>query len=117
VAIAVVVKLTRVLLLAPVVAAVGMLQHRTASRPPVVPLFVLGFLGCVLLRSVGLVPAGVLPVLTQLQTLALAAALFSLGTGVRLAALVRRGGPALVLGALSTVAVAGLSLAGVLWIR
>jgi uncharacterized integral membrane protein (TIGR00698 family) len=120
VAIAVVVKLTRVLLLAPVVATVGILQRRSrpvvGASPPVVPLFVLGFLGCVLLRTLGAVPAGVLPVLTQLQTLALAAALFSLGTGVRLAALVRRGGPALVLGALSTVAVTGFALAGVLWL-
>lgn len=116
VAIAVVVKLTRVLLLAPVVATVSMLQHRTAARPPAVPLFVLGFLACVLLRTLDVVPAGVLPVVTQLQTLALAAALFSLGTGVRLAALVRRGGPALVLGVLSTIVVAGFSLAGVLWV-
>jgi uncharacterized integral membrane protein (TIGR00698 family) len=118
VAVAVVVKLTRVLLLAPVVAAVGALQRRAGAgeSPPVVPLFVLGFLGCVLLRTLDLVPAGALTVLTQVQTVALAAALFSLGTGVRLVPLVRRGGSALLLGALSTVVIGGVSLAGVLWV-
>ncbi len=122
VAVAVVVKLTRVMLLAPVVAAVSALQRRATRRngagaaPPVVPLFVLGFLGCVSLRTLDVVPAGALEVIAGVQTVALAGALFSLGTGVRLAALVRRGGSALVLGAVSTVVVAGVSLAGVVWV-
>src|SRR3954463_4764419 len=52
VAIAVVVKLTRVLLLAPVVATVSVRKRMTGQdtagkRPPIVPLFVLGFLACV----------------------------------------------------------------------
>ncbi|MFD0592279.1 YeiH family protein [Catellatospora coxensis] len=52
VATAIVVKLTRVLLLAPVVATVSVIRRLTtpaatgAARPPLVPLFVLGFLGC-----------------------------------------------------------------------
>src|SRR4051812_44330519 len=60
VAIAVVVKLTRVLLLAPVVATVSvrkrMADPRRATpgkRPPIVPMFVLGFVACVALRSTG----------------------------------------------------------------
>jgi uncharacterized integral membrane protein (TIGR00698 family) len=62
-AVATVVKLIRVLMLAPVVAVAGLLRRRAAAGharsaklPPLVPLFVLGFLGCVVARSTGLVP-------------------------------------------------------------
>jgi uncharacterized integral membrane protein (TIGR00698 family) len=121
VALAVVVKLTRVLLLAPVVAGVSVMRRRAASRdsvdrdlPPLVPLFVLGFLACVGIRSTGILPPGSLDVISDLQTWALSAALFGLGTGVRLGQLVRNGGRALAVGALSTVVVGCVSLAGVL---
>jgi len=123
VGIAVVVKLTRVLLLAPVVAGVSVLRRRSTGaahvdgkQPPPVPLFVLGFLVCVGLRSLGLVPAPILRLIEQTQTLALAAALFGLGTGVHLAGLARSGGPALVVGTASTLVVAGISLPLVLWL-
>jgi uncharacterized integral membrane protein (TIGR00698 family) len=122
VAIAIVVKLTRVLLLAPVVAGVSVLRRRRpggtagAKRPPIVPLFVLGFLACVLLRSTGVIPSSALGIIAHVQTVALSAALFGLGTGVHLRSLLRSGGPALLLGALSTIVVACVSLAGVLWI-
>lgn len=123
VATAVVVKLTRVLLLAPVVAGVSVLRRRSAAagstvgrRPPVVPVFVLCFLGCVVVGSLGILPETVLDLIAHAQTLALAAALFALGTAVSLPALVRSGGTALSLGAVSTVVVAGVSLAGVHWL-
>ena len=117
---AVVVKLTRVLLLAPVVAGVSVLRHRsagaaTASRPPLVPVFVLGFLACVLARSVGIVPDVALQLIGQVQTVALAAALFGLGTGVR-ASLLHSSGRTMLLAATSTVLVAGVSLAGIMWL-
>ncbi len=123
VGVAVVVKLTRVLLLAPVVAGVSVLRRRRAaehpgaagdaSLPPLVPLFVLGFLACVALRSTGLVPAAVLTVVGQLQTVALGAALFGMGTGVHVPTLWRSSGRALLLAVLSTLVVAGVSLVGV----
>ncbi|WP_246456535.1 YeiH family protein [Nocardioides mesophilus] len=121
VAVAIVVKLTRVLLLAPVVAGVSVRRRmrsesartETASRPPIVPAFVLGFLACVVLRSAGLVPDPLLPLLEALQTATLAAALFGMGTGVHLRSLARNTGPALVLSVLSTLLVAGIALAGV----
>ncbi len=120
VGVAVVVKLTRVLLLAPVVAGVGLVRRRAgglaadgAGRPPLVPLFVLGFLAAVALRSTGLLPGGMLAVVAHLQTVALAAALFGMGTGVRLASLVRGSGRLLLLAASSTLVVATVSLAGV----
>jgi hypothetical protein len=100
---AVVVKLTRVLLLAPVVAGVSVLRRRLreesttagdAALPALVPLFAGGFLACVALRSTGAVPQAVLLVIGQLQTLALGAALFGMGTGVHVATLWRSSGGA-----------------------
>jgi uncharacterized integral membrane protein (TIGR00698 family) len=121
VAVAVVVKLTRVLLLAPVVAAVSIRRrmadpdrHPAGKRPPLVPLFVLGFLACVAVRSTGLVPAGVLAVVEYLQVATLGAALFGMGAGVRLSSLVRGTGPVLLVATVSTLFIAGVSLAGVL---
>ena len=121
VAVAVVVKLTRVLLLAPVVAAVSVRRRMTAGgqatstkRPPLVPLFVLGFLACVAFRSTGLLPSGALAVISQVQVAALGAALFGMGASVKLASLFRRSGPVVVVATLSTLIVGGVSLAGVL---
>jgi uncharacterized integral membrane protein (TIGR00698 family) len=120
VAVAVVVKLTRVLLLAPVVATVSL--YRRASdpegatagrRPPIVPLFVLGFLACAALRSFGLVPPEVLSVISHLQVGALGIALFGMGAAVRLATLFRRSGPVLVVATVSTLFIAGVSLGGI----
>jgi uncharacterized integral membrane protein (TIGR00698 family) len=121
VGVAVVVKLTRVLLLAPVVAAVSVRRRLSSpdrstevKRPPVVPLFVLGFVACVALRSTGIVPAGALAVISQVQVAALGAALFGMGAGVKLRSLLRGSGPVLAVAAASTVFIAGISLAGVL---
>jgi uncharacterized integral membrane protein (TIGR00698 family) len=121
VGVAVVVKLTRVLLLAPVVAAVSIRRRMAAGdgatdtkRPPIVPLFVLGFVACVALRSTGVVPSGALAVISQVQVAALGAALFGMGAGVKLVSLFRRSGPVLAVAAASTVFVAGVALAGVL---
>ena len=124
VGIAMVVKLTRVLLLAPVVAGVGVARRRRARRspgasetgislPPVVPPFVVGFLVLVAVRSTGLVPVSVLSVIEVLQTLVLGAALFGMGTGVHLRSLARGSGRAAALATLSTLVVAGVSLVGI----
>ncbi|GAA3089447.1 membrane protein [Streptosporangium carneum] len=121
---AVVVKLARVVLLAPIVALTSVALRRTADsrggagtgrRPPLVPLFVLGFLATVTVRSLGMVPAGVTGVLPQVTGLSLAAALFGLGTGVNLRELVR-GGRSLVLGGVSTAVIGAISLIGVVTI-
>lgn len=109
VAVAVVVKLTRVLLLAPMVAGASIVQRRrgadTGPRPPIVPLFVLGFLAMIALRSTGLVPGAALSVAKDVTTFSFAAALFGLGTAVRLGALLRTGRRGLALGGFSTVLV------------
>jgi uncharacterized integral membrane protein (TIGR00698 family) len=121
VAIAVVVKLTRVLLLAPVVATVsvrrrlaGAGQDTAAKRPPIVPLFVLGFLACVALRSTGVIPTGALAAISQVQVAALGAALFGMGAAVQIRSLFRGSGRVLLVSTLSTLLVTGVALAGVL---
>lgn len=120
---AVLVKLMRVALLAPLVAGVGVALARRpgrapgAQRPPLVPLFVLGFLAMVALNSTDLVPAAVLTLAAHAQELLLAAALFALGSAVRLAALARTGGRVALLGLASWVLIAGAAYLGVLLTR
>lgn len=116
--IAVIVKLARVLMLAPVMAVLSLQQRREGAadgkRPPLVPLFVLGFLAMVLLRSVAPLPGSVLEVGALAQTALLAAAMFALGTGVKVRTLLQVGPRPLALAALSTLLVATLALVGVL---
>ncbi|WP_372407933.1 YeiH family protein [Streptomyces luteireticuli] len=119
---AVLVKLMRVALLAPLVAgvAVAIRRRRTAGtgrgakRPPVVPLFVVGFLAMVALRSTGALPGTVLDGAQRVQELLLAAALFGLGSAVHLPSLVRTGGRVAALGLGAWAVIAGVSYAGVL---
>ena len=118
-AVAVTVKLARVLLLVPVVTVLGLqARRRSASvpglrRPPLVPLFIVAFLACVLLRSSGLLAPAVLDGAGVAQTVLLTAAMFALGTGVRVATLREVGARPFVLAAASTVWVAGIALVGV----
>ncbi|MFI2101722.1 YeiH family protein [Isoptericola sp. NPDC019693] len=135
---ATVTKLARVVLLAPLVAGVGALHSRRAAlaatpghdgpaldaegsaragrgaRAPLVPGFVLGFLGAVLLRSTGLLPDAVTDTAQQLTTILFVAAMFALGTGVDVPRLARTARRPLVLGALGAVVVSGVGLAAVL---
>jgi len=127
VSVAVVVKLTRVLLLAPVVAGVSVLRRRSSvagsdragstKLPPLVPLFVLGFLACVLIRSTGWLDAQVLTQLERVQTVALSAGLFGLGAAVHLPSLMRSSIRPLVLSVISTLVVAVVSLGSVMAIH
>ncbi|WP_260610850.1 YeiH family protein [Streptomyces sp. WAC06614] len=119
---AVLVKLMRVALLAPLVAAVAFALRarrrgeRTASgrRPAPVPLFVAGFLAAAAFRATGLVPDMALDWAHTAQEALLAAALFGLGSAVHLPTLARTGGRAALLGLGAWVVVAGVSYVGVL---
>ncbi|MFJ9460469.1 YeiH family protein [Kitasatospora sp. NPDC101447] len=142
---AVLVKLMRVVLLAPLVAGVAVVVRRnlrvakaagvgagagaagsgsaegaagksvkTASRPPILPLFVAGFLAMIVLRTTGVLPERALDLAGDAQELLLAAALFGLGSAVHLPTMVRTGGRIALLGLGSWVVVAGVSYAGVL---
>lgn len=120
---AVMVKLMRVTLLAPLTAGVAYAMHRSRGRrwstrdrrPPVVPLFVVGFLAMIALRSTGLLSAVTLNAADRVQQLVLAAALFGLGAAVNLRTLAGGTGWRMaVLGMVSWVVVAGVSYTGVL---
>lgn len=119
-AVAIVVKLTRVLMLAPIVAITGVVERRrnldpdpSAKRPAVVPVFVAGFIVAVLLRSFVPLPDAVLGGADIVQTAVLAMALFGLGAAVRLRKLVSTGWRALVVALLSWVLIAALALGAV----
>ncbi|GAA4028463.1 putative sulfate exporter family transporter [Allokutzneria multivorans] len=119
VAAAVVVKLSRVVLLAPLAAGLSIVERRRrpaveGKRPPLIPLFVLGFLAMVALRSTSVFPEAWVPTTKDITGLLLAGALFGLGTGVQLRSLAGTGPKALVLGLGSTVLVTVVAYTGVL---
>ncbi len=121
VAIAIVVKLTRVVLLAPLVAGVNVYrrnerQHDDGGQPPLIPLFVALFLVAVALRSTRWLAADVVSMAKDLEGWLLTAALVGLGAGVRFDRLRKLGPQPLVLGAIAWVVVAGVSYLGVVTI-
>ncbi|MFD4367354.1 YeiH family protein [Rhodococcus sp. NPDC058521] len=120
-AVAVVVKLARVLMLAPVMAIVSLAQRRAMTqtppdrkRPPLVPLFVLVFISMVAIRSLVTLPEWFLTVGVVIETALLTAAMFALGTGVRIATMKRVGPRPFVMALASTVWVGAISLVGTL---
>ena len=116
--VAVVVKLARVVLLAPVLAVISIRQRSAVGdggkRPPLVPLFVLGFLALVVARSVDVVPEPVLDLGQHIQVIALTGAMFALGTGVRLSLFRSVGSRPFILASCATVLVGALGLGGAL---
>ena len=118
-AVAVTVKLARVVLLAPIIAGVGLYMRRNqlvqgGKNPPLIPLFVLGFLAAAVLRTTGVLPEILLSAAASLQTLLLAAAMFALGLGVHLRGMLKSGGRALLLGLLATLVIITVSIGGTL---
>ncbi|KRF09010.1 hypothetical protein ASH00_04890 [Arthrobacter sp. Soil782] len=114
-AVAVTVKLARVLTLAPITAGIALRMRRAeptkgGKMPPVVPFFIVGFVGAMLLRTSDLLPQGVLELAQILQTLLLSAAMFALGLGVHLKSLLRVGKRPVLLGLISTLVILAVSL-------
>jgi uncharacterized integral membrane protein (TIGR00698 family) len=117
-AVAAAVKLTRVLFLAPIVAGVSISRRSDSApsvgkRPPLVPLFVVGFLAAVTLRTTTMIPDAVLEVGSQASTYALAIGMVGLGTSVRLRALRRLGLRPLVLGLVAWGIVGSIALGAI----
>ncbi len=117
---ATVVKLTRVVLLAPMVIGVSVSHRRhevdpaeKGSSPPLLPLFVACFLAMILVRTTGVIPGEALKYTKTVETLMFAAALVALGVGVRFDKLRRVGMRPLVLGLASWALIAGVSAIGV----
>lgn len=143
-AVAVVVKLARVLMLAPLMTVLAVRRRRELAAaagsaesgvaesdsakpgsresetdpkadvklPPIMPLFVAGFIVAVLVRSFVPVPGVVLDGAKIMQTVLLAAAMFALGTGVRWATMKRVGARPFVHAACCTGFVTALALVG-----
>ncbi len=119
---AIVVKLTRVVLLAPMVAFVAM-QRRHAKLhsgepvdgkgPPIVPLFVMGFLGAIAFNSIVNIPPDTARIIKYIEKGLLAAALVGLGAGVDVRKFRALGLRPLALGLVSWVLIATLSAIGV----
>jgi len=137
-AVAVVVKLTRVAMLAPMVALAGVVVARgdrkaasavaesadasnvaadaeltPGKRPAILPLFVVGFLAAVVVRTFVPLPDGFLEVAGYGQELVLGMALFGLGASISIGNLIRTGGRALTVALISWAGIALLSLGAV----
>ena len=115
---ALLVKLTRVILLAPLVAGVGIWRRRQhaavdegGKRAPIMPLFVVGFLAMIALRATGWLSDDALARAKDVEQALLTAGMFGLGCGVAFARLRRLGGRPLALGLASWVLVAAVALA------
>lgn len=122
--VAVIVKLARVLFMAPVMVILSIHVRRqrklthdsrkvSSKLPPLVPPFIIGFLLMVLVSSFVPLPSVVLNVAGVLQTICLTAAMFALGLGVRIETLKTVGGRPFVLGFLSTVLATTVAYVGV----
>lgn len=116
---AVIVKLARVLMLAPVMAVLSLQQRRAGTvkpgekRPPIIAPFIIGFLAMVLLRSTVELPQALIDGGAMVQTALLSAAMFALGCGVKIRSLIAVGARPFILASASTVLVAGIALAGI----
>ncbi len=115
---ALLVKLTRVILLAPMVAGVGIWRRRQRAavdeggrRAPIMPLFVVGFLAMIALRATGWLSDEALAFAKDVEQALLTAGMFGLGCGVAFARLRRLGGRPLALGLASWALVAAVALA------
>jgi len=115
--VAVIVKLARVLMLAPVIATLGLLERGRETdgpRAPLVPVFVIGFVAASIVTTLVALPEGVLTVLSLLQTICLAAAMFALGLGTRFSSFKQAGFRPILLGGLSTLLVTATATGGML---
>lgn len=126
---ATVVKLTRVVLLAPLVMTLSAGRARRARvesrnmapapdpavkavpRPPILPLFLAGFLVAITIRSTGWLATGTVKHIKLAEQYLLATALFALGANVSVGKLRKVGGRPLILGLVSWLVVASLALA------
>jgi uncharacterized membrane protein YadS len=109
------------LLLAPIVAGVNVARSRSAAnsglttkRPSPIPLFIAGFMACVLIRTLDVLPNSALDVAKTAEGLMLTAAMVGLGAGVDIGKIRELGPRPLVLGAVSWIGIATLSLGAVL---
>lgn len=118
-AIAVTVKLARVALLAPVVAGISLARRRSqpmtegSKRPPILPLFLIGFIAMMAVATLDLLPEIALDLSALVQQFLLATAMFALGLGVHFKSLKVLGARPLLLGLGSTAVITCVALTGI----
>lgn len=118
------IKLTRVVYLAPVAVGLSLLAARwdresgktgvvsaKAGSRPGIPWFVIGFIAVIGINSLGIVPIPATEALTQLDTVLLAMAMAAMGLEIRVNEMRNVGLTPLWAGALATVFITGLALA------
>lgn len=114
------VKLMRVVMLGPVMLLLGLTAGRPgAARLPwhrVLPWFVLGFIGMMLLRSSGLLAPALADAMQRVSTLLTLVAMAALGLSVNLRSVLASGGRVLAAGTLSLLALAAISALLVWWL-
>jgi uncharacterized integral membrane protein (TIGR00698 family) len=127
--IATIVKMTRVMLLVPVLLTIGLWINRPARgavagaqsdakqapRKLAIPWFALGFLGCVVLNSLHVMPAAATQTLNTLDTFALTMAMTALGIETRISQIREAGPRALTTGLIVYVWLIGGGL-GITWL-
>ncbi len=119
--VATVVKLIRVSMLAPIVLIISLLarnagdtDHGLGKKPPLIPLFVLGFLALATINSFELIPEIVVSGLNDISRWALLIAISAVGMKTSLRKVLDVGGQAIVLIVAETVFIAFFIVAG-LW--
>lgn len=108
------VKLVRVLMLGPVIVAIGVIGAKSGGARPklsqMVPWFIIGFLGMMALRSLSLIPQAVLPPLHETSTALTVIAMAGLGLGVDVRTVMKAGGRVTLTAVFSLVALGAISL-------
>ena len=85
-----------------------------ARRPPVLPLFVVGFIAVMAVATAGVVPAAQPARIKVLQQFLLTTATFALGLGVHVKSLMRLGLRPVLLGLCSTLVILAVVLVGII---
>ena len=115
---AVLVKMARILMLAPILIGVSFLRNEKRSdqkrRYRIIPMFIIGFLAAATLRSLDVFSDQVIEAIGDIRSFFIASSMFGLGAGVRLKALSSLGGRPLVFGLVSWLLIVMFAGIGVL---
>lgn len=115
---AVLVKMARILMLAPILIGVSFLRNEKRSdqkrRYRIIPMFIIGFLAAATLRSLDVFSDQVIEAIGDIRSLFIASAMFGLGASVRIQALSNLGGRSVFFGFVSWATILVLAGLGVL---
>ncbi|MCL4134741.1 UNVERIFIED_CONTAM: hypothetical protein GTU68_021400 [Idotea baltica] len=118
--VATLVKLIRVAMLAPVVLVISVLVRRHAQgesegkRPPILPMFVIGFLIFATLNSLGFIPTFVVEIMSNMSRWALLISIAAVGMKTSLKRILDVGGQAIAMIVVETIFIAIFVIVGVM---